>query len=166
MAARRVPAKRGSPDTGDVGWAKPKDLMRLTGLNKSQFDSLREEFGQGQARGQGSMTTVHGPSIFRGWWQAWSDRQIGGKAKHEERLKKAQADRAELELAKARGELVPRADMMMVLGRFGDEIRAGLELAGKINPEAQRVVMERLTQSEESMRGEYGCGEDDATDEG
>jgi hypothetical protein len=162
VAKKKQPAgiDAGLHTAASIGWATPQDLMRMTGLTKSQFDAAREEFGRGQSRGQGAMVEVHGHTIFQGLWEAWQDKLLGGKAKHEERLKKAQADKAELELAKARNEVIEITAMRHAFSCYGDSMRRALETVGKLSPEAQRIVMDSLRESEQRFAEQYGYGQD------
>jgi len=166
MTKKRPSSDQDATQPQGDGWITPVDLSRLTGLGKAQMDVLRGEFGGGQSRGVGVKFEIHAPTLFRGWWASWQDQRLGGKARHEERLKKAQADKAELELARARGELVHIADMRSAFGRYGDVVRQSLEVVGKISPEAQRVVMENLKQSEQAFADTYGFGPDAESDGG
>lgn len=81
-------------------------------------------------------------------------------ADHDQRLKAAKADLAELELAKRRGEVVTLADLLADVGMFGDKMREGIELIGRLNPECQQIMMAKVTEAEQDFEHGHRIVED------
>lgn len=121
---------------------------------------LRNQFEVTHKKGDHRGVWFHAPS----WLKAWGILQRGEVASasgepetdHATRLKRAQADKAELELAERRGELVHVDDLIADNTAYADRIRHGIELIGKIDPECQKIMVEKLDEAEAEFFKRHG----------
>lgn len=87
-----------------------------------------------------------------------------GTIDHADRLKKAQADKAELELAQLRGELLTVADAKRSIDVVLAKFRSLLERLGRINRDAQRIAIDGLNEAEKEWNRLNGDGNHESQD--
>lgn len=75
---------------------------------------------------------------------------------HAARLKKAQADKAELELDRLRGKLVEVDEILVDVGRVGAKLREGIE---ELEPEDQKKMTAKLDEAQAEL-ARYQRGSD------
>lgn len=83
-------------------------------------------------------------------------------ADFEARYKRARAERAELELARERGESIPLTEVMADVDVWASKIREAADVIGRLHPESQKVLVEKLAEVETEIaeRIEHGSSSD------
>lgn len=109
-------------------WVTRADLARATGLSASRIQQLRTEFGNQWEHGKGPGLRIYLPAWLQ-QWLAHREKPQGdrGVADYAERLGKAKAEKAELDLAAARGELVAVSEVQHDVQSLCSSVRDGIE---------------------------------------
>jgi len=128
-----------------------QEIRNLTGLSVGELRSLRGHIGHVPERSDGARKSVKRLDFFR----AWLAFQEPVEDEHTTRKKVAltikaeqEAERAQLELARVRGQLIDVETVRQIYNAIGDKISEGAKLASTIAPEALQIVLDSLDAAE------------------
>lgn len=136
-------------DPDAPGWLTIKALLAVLGVSRKQLDEWRAALGhrherRDESKGR-SPVYVYAPE----WLKAWAElRRSGGDAgdelDHAKRLKRLQADKAELDLLERRKELLSVDDAESLFAEKAEKVRRGVEMVLAEHPAAGRMLSDYL----------------------
>lgn len=163
-------------DASDAAWTDLQKLGKQLGIGRAMLDRIRTQFGHrfehSTGKGRAARVYIYAP-LWLAEWASWKcdPRRVNGKASssldHKDRKERANADKAELEVEKLRGELVHVADVRYGLMRIADKLRDKLGLLGRFSTEAQRIMvdaLDELAKEGDSIFEANGYSHDQTTD--
>lgn len=74
-------------------------------------------------------------------------------------LKRAQAEKAKIELEKMQGSLISAAEWERDIQHYAGEIRGAIESLGTISPEGEQLMLDTLNR----LGGDFGVSTDDSS---
>lgn len=139
-------------DPGKRYWVRRRDLWPLLFTEETGFDKWNrkiegDRFKHSEASGENRGAWFYAPLWLRAWSDGSAGRQVesDGKSSHVDRLNKAKADKAEIELQAMLGDLVTRGEWEESADSLGRHVRSmGDRLIEKFGPEAERIIEEEL----------------------
>jgi len=112
----------------DPRWWPRAALVEYTGLSPTRIDQLRTEFGNRWEHGKGAGLRIFAPAFFRAIIAKREEsREPREVDQYKSRLTRAQAERAELELATARGEMLSIDEVKQDVQTLCSGVRTGIE---------------------------------------
>lgn len=163
-------------DPSDEAWTTLQKLAKQLGIGRAMLDRIRTQFGHrfehSTGSGRAARIYIYAP-LWLPEWAAWKcdPRRVNGKPAagidHKDRKERANADKAELEVEKLRGELVHVGDVRYGLMRIADKLRDKLGLLGRFSTEAQRIMvdaLDELAKEGDSIFEANGYSHDQTTD--
>lgn len=155
-AAGRKRKGRADQDTHPVSWATQAAVADFTGLSVDAIKRLRLRYCR-RTRGAGPKFEIDVHDLFRGWLEH-HDRLLPLESVDDalQRQREAKAALAEIELRKARRELVSRDEFYACLSKWGAAVRTAAEkLVNRHGPEAGQVLTDVLEQSLDEFERDY-----------
>ena len=148
-------------DDQDAEWLTLQQLRNLTGLSSAELTALRKRIGHVTERSDGAKKAVKQREFFRAWFSL----REAVEDEHEQRRKIAQtekaehdAERAQIDLAKIRGELISVAEVKNIYATMAGKIREGIELVGRLSPEARQVMIDKIAEADRIFAAEQSIG--------
>lgn len=150
-------------EPGAKGWLSIEQLCNAIGVKPARLSRIRKEIGSLAEHKVGANDCD--PVYFYApvWLLQWaatatSPQRANGRVSsdHKQRKEKAQADKAELEVLRLRGELIHVDDVLRDYERLAGNIRRALELAYKVSPEAYRIIEDALNENEQEIDAPRG----------
>ncbi len=142
-------------------------MRRAIRVDANTVDNWRRKFGHAfehaETKGDRRGVWLFAPDWLPAYYAATADKPAAAEPEHQEhpldhadRLKKAQADRAELELARLLGKLLDIDDAKRNVDLLASKVREGIELLGRVSVDAQRVMVDKLDEASSEWARLYG----------